>query len=77
MCRDASPAGSGHVLLHQSPVRRSACEVSRTHGEAAEFDTGTPHAISADGPRPAQVISIFNDDGARIHTHLSAPVAEA
>lgn len=134
MCRNGSPAGSGHVLLHQSPVGRSACEVSRAHGdgdarhrvdhvgtykvtrpparplpelrthagfewlyvlsgrlrlrvgerdlvltrdEAAEFDTGTPHAISADGARPAQVISIFNDDGARIHTHLSAPVAEA
>jgi quercetin dioxygenase-like cupin family protein len=38
-------------------------------GEAAEFDTRTPHSISATGPRPAQVISIFNEEGMRMHTH--------
>ncbi|GAA1857422.1 XRE family transcriptional regulator [Myceligenerans crystallogenes] len=42
-------------------------------GEAAEFDTRTPHSISATGGKPAQVISIFNDDGARIHTHTGPP----
>ena len=38
-------------------------------GEAAEFDTRTPHAMSAAGGKPVQVISIFHGDGDRIHTH--------
>lgn len=41
-----------------------------TRGEAAEFDTRVPHSMSAAGQRPAQVLSIFNEDGARMHTHL-------
>ncbi|MDN4612925.1 XRE family transcriptional regulator [Leifsonia sp. F6_8S_P_1B] len=40
-------------------------------GEAAEFDTRTPHAMSAAGDEPAQVISIFNETGARMHTHTA------
>jgi transcriptional regulator with XRE-family HTH domain len=38
-------------------------------GEAAEFDTRVPHAMAAIGTRAAEVLSIFNEDGARIHTH--------
>ncbi len=38
-------------------------------GEAAEFDTRVPHSLSAAGSRPAQVISIFNQAGVRMHTH--------
>ncbi|WP_300682007.1 helix-turn-helix domain-containing protein [Nocardioides sp.] len=37
-------------------------------GEAAEFDTRVPHSLSAVGPRPAQVLSIFNSEGVRLHT---------
>lgn len=44
-----------------------------TRGEAAEFDTRIPHSMSAIGPRPAQVLSIFNNDGIRMHTHTSEP----
>ncbi|GED99227.1 helix-turn-helix domain-containing protein [Gordonia crocea] len=40
-----------------------------TRGEAAEFDTSVPHAMIAAGKRPAEVLSIFNDAGDRIHTH--------
>jgi len=40
-------------------------------GEAAEFDTRTPHAMSATGERPAEVISIFNEAGARMHTRTA------
>lgn len=40
-----------------------------TRGEAAEFDTRIPHSISATGNRPAQVLSIFNNEGVRMHTH--------
>lgn len=39
-------------------------------GEAAEFDTRTPHSLSAYGVKPAQIISILNDTGARIHTDI-------
>lgn len=44
-----------------------------TRGEAAEFDTRIPHAMSAAGARPAQILSIFNHDGIRMHTHLPEP----
>lgn len=37
-------------------------------GEAAEFDTRVPHAMHGLGPGNTEVISIFNADGARIHT---------
>ncbi|MEH6382506.1 MAG: XRE family transcriptional regulator [Dietzia cercidiphylli] len=47
-------------------------ELILTRGEAAEFDTKIPHSLSAAGARPAQVISIFNDDGVRMHTHTAS-----
>jgi transcriptional regulator with XRE-family HTH domain len=37
-------------------------------GEAAEFATMTPHALSAIG-QPAEVIMIFDRDGQRAHDH--------
>lgn len=46
-------------------------ELILVRGEAAEFDTRVPHSISAAGAKPAQVISIFNDDGMRMHTHTA------
>lgn len=42
-----------------------------TRGEAAEFDTRVPHSMSAVGGRPAQVLSIFNSEGVRMHTHTT------
>ncbi|MFT3660239.1 MAG: XRE family transcriptional regulator [Gordonia sp. (in: high G+C Gram-positive bacteria)] len=42
-----------------------------TGGEAAEFDTRVPHSISADGPDGAEMLSIFNNDGVRMHTHTA------
>jgi mannose-6-phosphate isomerase-like protein (cupin superfamily) len=50
-------------------------DVMLSPGEAAEFDTTTPHSISAGGSRPAQVLSIFNDAGIRMHTHLAGGAA--
>ena len=44
-------------------------ELVLARGEAAEFDTRVPHSMSAAGSRPAQVLSIFNQDGVRMHTH--------
>ncbi|WP_318843064.1 XRE family transcriptional regulator [Myceligenerans pegani] len=65
-----------YVLTGKLRLRLGAQDLVLTRGEAAEFDTRTPHAMSAAGGRPAQVISIFNDDGARIHTRTDAPDGE-
>lgn len=46
-------------------------ELVLTRAEAAEFDTRTPHSLSAAGSRPAEVVSIFNDDGERMHTRTA------
>lgn len=36
-------------------------------GEAAEFDTRTPHWLRSAGPGPAQILAIFSKQGKRIH----------
>ncbi|MFB7174165.1 helix-turn-helix domain-containing protein [Streptomyces sp. NPDC056254] len=36
-------------------------------GEAAEFDTRTPHAFFNAGPQPAEFLSLFGPQGERIH----------
>lgn len=59
-----------YVLTGRLRLRLGEQDLVLARGEAAEFDTRIPHAISAAGGRPAQVISIFNDAGARMHTHL-------
>lgn len=46
--------GEREILLHK--------------GEAAQFDTLTPHALTAVGPEDAEIISIFNETGAKFHT---------
>lgn len=58
-----------YVLTGRLRLRLGEQDLVLTRGEAAEFDTRTPHAMSAVGSRPAQVLSIFNETGARMHTH--------
>lgn len=66
-----------YVLTGRLRLRLGEQDLTLARGEAAEFDTRTPHAMSAAGGRPAQVISIFNDDGVRMHTHVPAgPAAD-
>jgi transcriptional regulator with XRE-family HTH domain len=36
-------------------------------GEAAEFDTQTPHWLKSAGPGPAEILAIFSKQGKRIH----------
>lgn len=62
-----------YVLSGKLRLRLGRQDLILTRGEAAEFDTRTPHAMSAAGSRPAQVLSIFNDDGIRMHTHTPDP----
>lgn len=58
-----------YVLSGKVRLRLGEQDLVLDEGEAAEFDTLTPHAITSAGRRPAQILSIFSDEGARIHTH--------
>ena len=40
-------------------------------GEAAEFDTRTPHWFGSTGPDPAEVLMLFGPQGERIHLRAS------
>ena len=62
-----------YVLQGRLRLRLGDRDLTLARGEAAEFDTRTPHAMAATGGRPAEVISIFNQAGARIHTHSIRP----
>jgi transcriptional regulator with XRE-family HTH domain len=61
-----------YVLAGRLRLQLGEQDLVLARGEAAEFDTRTPHAMSAAGAKPAQVISIFHGDGDRIHTHTDA-----
>jgi len=60
-----------YVLSGRLRLRLGEQDLTLTRGEAAEFDTRTPHAMSAAGSKPATVISIFDESGARMHTHTA------
>jgi transcriptional regulator with XRE-family HTH domain len=60
-----------YVLSGRLRLRLGDQDLVLTRGEAAEFDTRTPHAMAAAGGKPAQILSIFNDAGARIHTRTA------
>ncbi|WP_326652254.1 MULTISPECIES: helix-turn-helix transcriptional regulator [unclassified Streptomyces] len=42
-------------------------DIVLTAGEAAEFDTRTPHGFANAGPRPVEFLSLFGAQGERIH----------
>ncbi|WP_137845147.1 XRE family transcriptional regulator [Microbacterium sp. 2FI] len=58
-----------YVLSGRLRLRLGTQDLVLGRGEAAEFDTRTPHAMSAAGSKPAEVLSIFNAEGERMHTH--------
>jgi transcriptional regulator with XRE-family HTH domain len=59
-----------YILHGRLRLRLGERELTLIRGEAAEFDTRIPHAMAAAGGRAAEVLSIFNEDGARIHTRV-------
>lgn len=59
-----------YVLSGRLRLRVGDHDLTLSRGEAAEFDTRTPHAMSATGGKPATVLSIFNQAGERMHTRL-------
>ncbi|MGO2471465.1 MAG: helix-turn-helix domain-containing protein [Microbacterium gubbeenense] len=60
-----------YVLSGKLRLRLGEQDLVLTRGEAAEFDTRVPHAMSPVGKSPAEVLSIFNGEGERMHTHGS------
>lgn len=46
-------------------------------GEAAEFDTRTPHWLSASGSGPVELLAIFSRQGTRIHLRARPGPSEA
>lgn len=62
-----------YVLTGRLRLRLGEQDLVLTRGEAAEFDTRVPHAMNAAGKHPAQVLTIFNGEGIRMHTHVAQP----
>lgn len=58
-----------YVLSGRLRLALGEQELVLGRGEAAEFETTTPHRMSAAGDRPAEVISIFSTVGERLHLH--------
>ena len=58
-----------YVLSGRLKLRLGEQATALTRGEAAGFDTRIPHVMRAEGNRPAEVISIFNSVGERLHLH--------
>lgn len=56
-----------YVLSGRLHLRLGEQELVLGRGEAAEFDTRTPHAMWAAGGRAAEILSIFNGEGMRMH----------
>lgn len=64
-----------YVLSGRMRLQLADREIILHKGEAAEFDTLTPHALTALGPEDAEIISIFNETGARFHTQPESATA--
>jgi transcriptional regulator with XRE-family HTH domain len=56
-----------YVLSGRLRLRLGQHDVVMKPGEAAEFDTRTPHWFGSPGPEPAEVLVLFGPQGERIH----------
>lgn len=63
-----------YVLSGRLRLQVGERDVVLGKGEAAEFDTQMPHAMGAVGRWPAQILSIFNEQGERIHASVEPSV---
>jgi hypothetical protein len=60
-----------HVLSDRVRLRLADLDLVMKAGEAAEFDTRTPHGFGRVGPAPAELLVLF---GPRVNACTSAPV---
>jgi transcriptional regulator with XRE-family HTH domain len=56
-----------YVLAGRLRLRLAEHDLVLGEGEAAEFDTRTPHWFGNPGPGPLEVLSIFGPQGERMH----------
>ena len=56
-----------YVLSGRLRLRLGEHDFVMKPGEAAEFDTRTPHWFGGAGPEPAEVLVLFGPQGERIH----------
>ncbi|WP_055479779.1 XRE family transcriptional regulator [Sphaerimonospora mesophila] len=65
-----------YVLSGRLRVRLGEHDVVLEAGEAAEFDTRTPHAFTNPGGEPTEVLALFGPQGERMHVR-ARPAAAA
>jgi transcriptional regulator with XRE-family HTH domain len=56
-----------YVLSGRVRLRLADLDFVMTAGEAAEFDTRTPHWFGSAGPEPADLLVLFGPQGERMH----------
>ena len=56
-----------YVLSGRVRLRLADLDFVMTSGEAAEFDTRTPHWFGGAGPEPAELLVLFGPQGERMH----------
>ena len=56
-----------YVLSGRVRLRLAEHDVVMKAGEAAEFDTRTPHWFGSAGPGPAELLVLFGPQGERMH----------
>jgi transcriptional regulator with XRE-family HTH domain len=56
-----------YVLSGRVRLRLADLDFVMTPGEAAEFDTRTPHWFGGAGPEPAELLVLFGPQGERMH----------
>ncbi len=57
----------GDPRVRARPLRRNGLDLVLKPGEAAEFDTRTPHWFGSTGPEPAELLVLFGPQGERMH----------
>jgi transcriptional regulator with XRE-family HTH domain len=60
-----------YVLSGRVRLRLAGLDFVMTAGEAAEFDTHTPHWFGSAGPQPAELLVLFGPQGERMHVRAS------
>jgi transcriptional regulator with XRE-family HTH domain len=56
-----------YVLSGRLRLRLGEHDLLLDAGEAAEFDTRVPHALTSAGPGPVELLTLFGPDGERMH----------
>jgi transcriptional regulator with XRE-family HTH domain len=66
-----------YVLSGRVRLRLAEHDFVMTAGEAAEFDTRTPHWFGGAGPQPAELLVLFGPSGERMHVRARPRAARS